>query len=260
MAKTFKQPPKGPKLGPVKDFKELTPEQREKIGDFDVVSKPAPLDPRLVAAEKAAQEAPKEPETVEEAHEPTEDAAEQLEALHSVLEQQEEEPDYEEEELQKAAAPTQDDLRNFMRCLFGDTPYRKEYKLFGGMLIVEMTDVSPEVEDRIFVQLSIDQREDKIETQDDWDLALDRYRMAVNIRKVVWSGQDIIKEKDDTEYGTLREIVEARIVKGLKNSVVYRALLRATRIFRRHLNIMLERSMDSDFWQVDGSSSRQEAT
>jgi hypothetical protein len=254
----FQQPPKGPELGPVKEFKDLPPEKREQLGNMaDIISKPAPIDPRVLAAEQAPQEPVEASDPEAETQRTNVDVASEIEALRAVLDRSEPEDDPEEALMAEAAQPNEEDKRQFMRCLFGDTPYRKEYKLFGGMLVVEMTDVTPLIEDRIFMQLSLDQKTNKIETQDDWDIALDRYRMVVNIHKVIWSGNEILGPVTGTNLG---DAVTERITKGLKNSVVYRALLRTMRVFRRHLDVMLERSMTSDFWQVDGPSSQPEAT
>lgn len=254
MSETFEQPPKGPKLGPTVDFSKLPPEKREQLGDIDKVFEPAKLDPRVVEVEKALQgatEPPTEPEPEEESQSTSEAAADDLEALRAILNRDEEEVD----PLDQEAEPTKDDLRRFMRCLFGDAPYTKEYNLFGGMLVIEMKDVPPSVEDNIFIQLSFDQQEGIIKTQADWDLTLDRYRMITNLSKVLWSGQDIVvPEIKARDFG--EAFVE--FYDKLKNSVVYRALLRATRVFRKHLDVLTERAMDSDFWQVDGPSSQSE--
>ena len=252
-------------MGPVKDFKDLSPEKREALGDMDsIVSTPAPLDPRVVAAEQAAEEAPVAPVVKETEPDPSAETArlgaDEMEALRAVLNRSELDEEVEDPEvlaLEADAAPTTADKQNFMRCLFGDKPYTKEYHLFGGMLVVEMTDISPTREDAIFIQLSRDQKEGIVKTQDDWDIALDRYRMVCNIQKVIWSGQEIMLSGDGEDLPTE---VKVRLLDGVKNSVVYRALLRVTRVFRRHLEFMLERAMDSDFWQVDGPSSLQEPT
>jgi len=264
MGQNFDQPPRGPELGPVKNFKDLSPEKREQLGDMEkLVSEPAPLDPRVLEAEKAAETPPeplREPDESEETQKIQPDVTAELEALRAVLSQPDEvddEPDPEELAMQAAAQPTDEDKQRFMRCLFGDTLYTKEYQLFGGMLIVEMTDRPALIDDRIFMQLSLDQKMGEIETQDDWDIMLDRYRMVSNIAKVMWSGNQIMEAATGSN---LRELVKERIDEGIKNSVVYRALLRATRVFRLHLDVMLERAMDSDFWQVGGASSQSEAT
>lgn len=256
MSETFEQPKQGPKLGPVRDFKDLPPEKREALGDIDRVLAPAKLDPRVVEVEKALQgdtEPQREPEPEEEPQGTQEDAADDLEALRAILLRDEEVVD----PIDEQAAPTEDDLRRFMRCLFGDVQYTKEYSLFGGMLVVKMKDMPPSFEDRIFTQLSQDQRAGAVDTQDDWDLSLDRYRMITNIVEVLWSGQEI-KAPEITDTGKNLGEVFYGFYEQLKNSVVYRALLNTTRVFRRHLDVLTERATDSDFWQVDGPSSPSE--
>ena len=54
----FKQPPKGPEIGPTREYSELSEQKKAELGDMakvakDTIFKPAPLDPRLAEAEKS---------------------------------------------------------------------------------------------------------------------------------------------------------------------------------------------------------------
>jgi len=245
----FEQPPKGPKIGPMKHFSELPADKKATLGDLDKLSKeifePAKLDPRVEAEEKKTD--PGEDTTP---YDP-QDIADELAAMQTVLEREApEKPD----EMEQAAVPSDEDKQQFLRSILGDTAYAKEYSLFGGMLVVTMTDISPALEDRIFEQLARDQADGTIKTQADWDLMEDRYRIVTNISKILWMGKQAVSDYNTED---LRERVKARI-DSLKSSVLYRVLLRVTRIFRRHLDILCERSMTPDFWQSAGPSSQSE--
>lgn len=248
----FDQPPKGPKIGPMKHYSELPADKKASLGDLDKLAKdvfePAKLDPRVEVAEKETVKDPSGDET--QPYDP-EDIAEELAAMRTVLDQEApEEPD----EMEQVATPTEEDKQQFLRSILGDVAYVKEYSLFGGMLVVTMTDISPALEDRIFEQLALDQADGVIKTQADWDLMEDRYRIVTSMAKVLWMGKEAV-----ANYNTdsLRERVKARI-DSLKSSVLYRALLRVTRVFRRHLDILCEKAMTSDFWQSGGPSSQSE--
>lgn len=256
MANAFKQPPKGPVIGPMQDFTTLPDHRKEQLGDLaqlgaEVISQPAPLDPRVSAEAQEAAEAALVEEDVPASKKSPEEIADELEALQAVL--AEDIPD-EPDPIDVAAEPLESDRRNFLRSILGDKQYEKEYVLFGGMLIVKMTDISPEQEDGIFAQLAVDQREESIKTQEDWELQLDRYRAVVNVKYAISSGTAIDKNQSEDLKEKVAELCRT------KNSTVYRAILRTVRVFRRHLDLMMEKSMQSDFWQVDGLSSPSEPT
>ena len=260
MGKAFEQPPKGPKLGPMQDFQSLPEHRKEQLGDLatlgaEVVSQPAKLDPRIIEQEQKEAEELLEEEAPQAPKKTPEEVAEELEALHTVLEEDipEEEPD----PIDEAAEPTEDDRRNFMRSILGDIQYEKEYVLFGGMVVVKMVDISPKQEDEIFEQLAVDQREEIIKTQEDWEIQLDRYRAVTNVRSILKSGV-AGDAPENPRKKTLREKVDS--ICRMTNSTTYRAILRSVKVFRRQLDILTERSMQSDFWQVDGLSSPLEPT
>ncbi|KKN18963.1 hypothetical protein LCGC14_0950480 [marine sediment metagenome] len=251
----FKDPPEGPRIGPSKDISEVPEDVRAELGDIEklkAIAEPAKLDPRVAADEAtAADEQPREPavdpgaETSVMAHTRAEQGAEQLSALKTVL--QEEQP--EEDPLDEAAAPTDDDKREFIRCLLGDQPYVKEYELFNGMIKIRLRDLSPAQEDQLFAEMAIAQRNGKIETEDDWDLMLDRLRMVACSESLMWAGKEICGAFDP-EKGLY--VASENLLQSFKGATTYRALLRIVRVFRRHLQILMERAMDPDFWEVDG--------
>ena len=250
----FKKPPEGPRIGPSKDISEVSEEKRAELGDIEklkAIAEPATLDPRVAADEVATDEQSREPEVDPGAETSVMDrtqaekGAEHLSALQTVL--QEEQP--EEDPLDADAAPTDDDKREFIRCLLGDQPYMKEYELFNGMIKIRLRDLSPAQEDQLFAEMAIAQRNGKIATEDDWDIMLDRLRMVACSDSLMWAGKEICGAIDPKKG---LYIASESLLQSFKGATTYRALLRIVRVFRRHLQILMERAMDPDFWEVDG--------
>lgn len=90
MANAFKQPPKGPVIGPMQDFTTLPDHRKEQLGDLaqlgaEVISQPAPLDPRVSAEAQEAAEAALVEEDAPAPKKSPEEIADELEALQAVL-------------------------------------------------------------------------------------------------------------------------------------------------------------------------------
>lgn len=261
----FGNAPKGPDIGPTKDLSELSPEKRAELGDIEglkLLSEAAPLDPRIAAEEatrsaETAVDEQTDPSAETKVLERAEEGAERLEILREVLDRENaglvEPPDPIEEE----AVPTVEDRQEFMRCILGDKSYEKAYDLFGGMIRVTLRDLTPGENDIVFSQLAIAQREDKLDTEDDWDLLLDRFRLTAGMSRMIWAGK---VNRQSFDFKESLSSASEKLIESLKNSTVYRALLRLSRVFQRHLTILMERATDPDFWVVDGPDSPSEPT
>ena len=247
MGKQFSQPPEGPKIGPSEAFDKLSEHRKEQLGDL------ASLDAKPVA-HQGIPEAPVISEEVREAAEAdlkevederTKEAVEQLEALHAVL--ADEEPEEEiRDTVEEDAEPTDEDKQNFLRSVLGDKPYTREYPLFGGTYVVELTDLTAKEEDSIFTELKKDQLHKRITTEEDWELMLTRYQSVMKVSKISQSGKDA---KDLPFKGTLKNRVKKLCA---LNSALYRAVMRAVRVFQLHLTILVEYSLRPDFWKAGG--------
>jgi hypothetical protein len=260
----FKQPPEGPKIGPEKKPGDLPEEKRRELGDLgSLVSQPAELDPRVAAAEKAMETA-RSVDALPPAYgeDKSEEGAARLEALQNVLAvEPEPEMDPAEAELEEAAEPTVAERQEFMRCAFGNRPYTKSFELFGGVIRLKMVDLTPVETDELFEQLATDQQSGVIKTVDDWNTELDRYRLAWMTAELVWGDETLQPHKESLESlaKPRREALNA-FLRRFKGSVPYRAMLRATRIFQRHLDKLVDGALDSDFWEVGGPDSQPEPT
>ena len=239
-------PPKGPKIGPTKDISEVSAEKREELGDIEklkVLADPGQPPPATADGEGAV-----DPSAETQVLARSEEGAERLEAMRAVLDAEEPEPNA----LDEEAAPTDEDRREFMRCILGDQVYGKEYDLFGGLIRLKMRDLTPKQVDTVFTQMTIAQKKGKIETEDDWELTLDRFRLVAGTEALLWAGKELLGPFDFKKG--LYEASES-LLQSFKNATIYRALLRVVRVFHRHLAILMERATDSDFWADDGPDS-----
>lgn len=252
----FKEPPEGPKIGPTRDISELPPEKREELGDIEklrMLADEPQLDPGLAEEDERLRAQGADPAAETRVIRRAEEGAERLEALRSVLDEQAEPQD----PIDMEAEPTDEDKRAFMRCILGDTAYEKDYILFGGMIKIALRDLTPRQTDIVFTQLAIAQRDGKIETEDDWELMLDRFRLVAGSTRLLWAGKQLLGPFD---FETGLYDASESLLASLQNSTIYRALLRVVRVFQRHLSILAERATDSGFWVVDGPDLPSEPT
>ena len=125
--------------------------------------------------------------------------------------------------------------------------------MFGGMLVMTLHDIAPGLEDVIFTTLANELREGHIETDDDWTLMLDRLRLVTNVSSIRLSNGAPIACRVEHGAGLL-PLVEERL-KLFPSTALYRAALQTVRVFMRHMELMLDRALDSDFWEAGGHDS-----
>lgn len=234
----FKQPPPGPKIGPTVRAEDLAPDKRAELGDFDNIFKPATLDPRVSHEQRVSATT----------HPDVDEQVARLDALQHVL-----------NEEQPAAAidpvtviATDEDRKEFLRALLGDKKYTKRYELFGGTVKVVCRDLTMTEEDALFAELARLQREGELTTDADWELMLDRLRLLVATDALTVMDKQLATSVDWTKPLAPQSAVQLGCI---TNGTVYRALLRVVRQFGELLDNLLDRSMDSDFWRVDGRDS-----
>ncbi len=236
----------GPKVGETIEYDKLPPERKAELGDLDALKVPTP-----------------EPELSEEDKARAAEGAEKLAATQAVLAKEEEIPpgDLAEALLEEMAEPTVEDRREFLRGLLGNGIYEKRYEMYGGMLVMTLHDITPALEDQVFVAMSKLLKDGDIETDDDWALWLDRIRLMTNVSVIRMARGGDIDCKLDPELGAEQLAAQAGDrVKVFPSTALYRAALQTVRVFSRHMEIMLDRALDSDFWEVGGLDSPSEPT
>lgn len=245
----FEQPQAGPKIGPEKKLADLPEAKQQELGDLDKLTATPPTPAAI--EELPAADVPNN----------TEDGVARMEALHRVLEDDEPVPEQDPEEavIEEAAEPTIEERQDFIRCMLGNKPYRKNFELFGGAIKLTMADLTPKEMDTLFNQLAAEQKDGMIQTVDDWNTEFDRYRLVWTTAELTW-GAEVLKpraEATETASQSLRKQKDDFLLR-FKSTVPYRAMLRASRIFQLHLDKLAKGALNSDFWADDGLGSQSE--
>jgi len=252
----FKQPPEGPKLGPTRDYKDLSDEKKRELGDLaaaarESVFKPVGLDPRVA---KAEEEAAADQTWNVDADDRAKQAAETFDALQAVVSKDDEQAAIDEAALAEAALPTDDDKQDFFRAILGNKRYEKTYELFGGMVRATFAELSPREEEDIFTEMGRAQAKGAVTTEDDWMVLFDRLRMLYSITSLQTTGQESYTRSADSDRIVYTDV--DRFIGRFNGSIVYQAILHASRLFRRQVEWMTEKALSSDFWRVDGPDSQ----
>jgi hypothetical protein len=231
-------PQEGPKIGKRAAAQELPEHKQAEIGDFEAELQKRGLTPEPPPTEPP----PVDPDQTQR----IERGIETLEALKSVMSREDMEQGEPQEDpvdpIEELAQPTDEEKQEFVRCILGGRQYTKTFELFGGACKVAMGDLTPKEEEGLYAELA----KAELAPGDDWSVLLDQLRLIAYSKGYDFAG---------SEGGVPVTVVGAKLlVERMPTATYYSAFMRAARIFRRHLEIMLERSLDSDFWRADGSS------
>lgn len=140
------------------------------------------------------------------------------------------------------AAPSEDDKKEYMRCVLGERSYAKTYDLFGGVLQASLQEREIGETEKMFSTLDAYIREQKLPIEQ-YDLWLERFQLATNLRILTFGKRQVELEPDLVKR--LTQILT------LKNAT-YRALMETGRTFERHIQIMAENALDPNFWVAGG--------
>jgi len=268
----FEQPPKGPTIGPTKEYADLPESKQRELGDLqkaaEAIFKPAKLDPRVAAAEQTQYDT-RDEEKVRDPNfdvgtrnplmddERARDAAEKFAAMQRIAEEDRQQA---EEDLRSEAMPTDEDKQNFLRAVLGNRRYEKTYELFGGHLTITFVELTPREEDQIFSALTAAQTEGKITTEDSWMLFYERIRMALSVKHVKAGSFVHTRDPDSEDLDVVTVDSLHEYVNRFKGATTFRAIMQVSRLFRTQMEIMLEASLASDFWTIDGPDSQSRPT
>ena len=247
----FEQPERGPQTGPTPKvnvgWDDLQESQKAELGKLNEILQKDKEADQLIPGIPVAQDEAQGTPTLEE-------TSERIEALWRVLAAQDEgdvqveDDDY--ARTLKAAEPTEEDKQGFIRSVLGNIPYEKTFKLFGEAVEVVASDLSPTEEEAIYRQLEKDQDDGMVTTEDEWELAMLRYRVVKCLK---------VGGKQLGEGDLLRDRVTAWLHE-TRSATYYRSIMQVIRIFGQHLEFMYQRAIDSDFWKAGGSDSQSELT
>lgn len=148
------------------------------------------------------------------------------------------------QESAKSTVSDEDKLA-FVESILGGRPYSKIYKLFGGSVLAEFQDRSVGDSEQIYKQLDEDYEKGEIKSDEQWQVALERYQMACGLVSLNMS-----KSKSAVNVsGSFQERLSTLIK---LPQPIYRALMETSRKFENDVNLMVEKAGDSDFWAAGG--------
>ena len=149
------------------------------------------------------------------------------------------------------SAPEIPDKQEFTRALLGNKPYTKEYKLFGGAALATYRDLTSEETEQLYGVLDKLIEDKEVVDDEQWTLRRERYFLAMSLQTLKLRGSAPANYK----------VAAAGCEDALKVLLalpkpLYRALLQTSRIFEQHVDILVERANDPNFWRTDGAASR----
>jgi hypothetical protein len=145
--------------------------------------------------------------------------------------------------------PSKEDRKAFLSAILGGKQYEKTFKLFDNVTITFRDRTIKDTE----VILSILSKRvlDEELSQDDYDIAYDRYLFVVQLAAIN-GAEYAIKELNVDDRETLDDSVRDWLL-ALPRPVYHGALM-AFRQFERENAFMTEHALDSDFWKADGQA------
>lgn len=138
-----------------------------------------------------------------------------------------------------------EDKLAFVEAVLGEKPYAKSYALFGGKIQARFQDRSVDDSEAMYKQLDEDYKKGEIQSDEQWQVALDRYLMTCGLAQL-----SMEREKGPFDMsGTFQE----RLIRLMKlPQPIYRALMEVSRKFENEVNFMVEKAGDPDFWKAGG--------
>lgn len=234
------QGPKGPTTGKTVDYDDLPESKKDELGALDALRVPTP-EPELAGDEAAK----------------AQEGAERLDALRATLAAEEAAKAADPmTQLVRLAEPTDGEKRAFLRSLFANSQYKKVYSVFDGALTLTMIDTTPDVEAALFEEVNA-LYEDKEPTEEDWNITVERARLTANVDSITMHGTPLELAEDAATSLITR--AEARI-SNFNSTAMYRAALQTVRVFMLHLEMLVDRALDSDFWTAAGHDQPSEPT
>lgn len=148
------------------------------------------------------------------------------------------------------SAPTEDDKKEFLRCILGQTQYSKKYTLFGD-IEVRFVDRSVSASEKIYSELAelVSKGGIKAETDDQWSMWIERFTLAATHVSTAtattgtnFTAQEHLMDKVKTYLDMPRPY--------------YEALMETSRIFEEHVASLTRRAQDTNFWLTGGANLR----
>jgi len=138
-----------------------------------------------------------------------------------------------------------EDKLAFVESILGEKPYAKSYKLFGDKVDATFQDRTVEDSEAVYKQLDEDYEKGAIKSDEQWQVALERYQMAAGLQSFVLAGSKGAFDMGGSFQERLTRLMTLP-------TPVYRALMAASRKFEEEVNFLVGKADDPDFWAADG--------
>lgn len=138
-----------------------------------------------------------------------------------------------------------EDKLAFVESVLGEKPYVKSYRLFGGTICVQFQDRSVAESESIYRQLDQDYEAGTIKSDEQWQVALERYQMACGLTSFTMKRAKGAFDMSGPFQARLERLLQLP-------QPVYRALMEVSRKFEDEVNLMVEKAGDPDFWVAGG--------
>ena len=148
------------------------------------------------------------------------------------------------------AQPTDEDKKEFVRCIFGSAAYAKKYTLFGGCEVlfkdrdIAGTEGMYEEINRLYKAKEID-----LSNEAEATLWIRRYQMAETLISAKLPDGTVVYAKDNS-------LDRGQRVKKLLElpRPLYQAAYDTAIDFERHIELLTQKARDPGFWQAGGTS------
>jgi len=242
MPDNFSRPePQRQKIAPTVDLKEADGERREKYGTLEKMKEGLPTqgEVREIAPENRTENIPFPDHPAKGTPVRAPEIEEDRETMRQVLRPKDD--------------PTDEDRRTFMRSVLAGKRYKRIYKLFGGEMSATLEDRSTTETELMYATLEADKP-----SENDGDMLLERYQLALQLRSVDLKGQSPAYQAGTLEEGTepaQQEAMRERVTQIMKlPKPTYQALMEVVRRFEDHVAYLTERALDTDFWKAGGGA------
>ena len=143
---------------------------------------------------------------------------------------------------------TNQDKKDFVRCLLGSYPFKKEYKLFGSVTVT-LEDSGTEATEALYTGLwELDKKQHFSDAE--FELHKRRRLLAQELKQVKIGA-------NPAQQFTAELTIEERLLKLMEfQKPLYRALLQTSEQFEQLVEQLTSKALDPNFWKTDGGASR----
>lgn len=142
------------------------------------------------------------------------------------------------------AEPNEDEKRVFVRSILGSKSYEREFVLFGDLKVLFRDRDVPATE-AMYAAVEAHLK-DKNVSEEEWGVCVERYMCATTFVKTSQETVNLGPGNINDHFDALCKLPRP----------IYTALMDASRTFERHIEMLVGRAQDRDFWKAGGAGSQ----